>query len=73
MSGTKAHFLRDYHFPPSNNYYRVINLPDNAISAILSMLGVKQVMRLRKLNRHWLCRLQRHFESKSRIIETKFF
>ena len=67
----KEQFERDYEFPPTANCLRHIDLPDEPLMLFIRFIGMSQVMRLRKLNRHWFVRLSILFYRMSNDIEVK--
>lgn len=65
----KDQFERDYEFPPTANSLRTIDFPDEPLMLFVRFLGMSQVMRLRKLNRHWFVRMSILFHRVSNEIE----
>lgn len=68
----KHQFTRDYEFPPTASQVRELDLPDRVLLTVIQFLGMKNLVRCKKLSRHWLCRIQQLFDNISRPLQDKF-
>ena len=51
---------------------RELDLPDRVLLTVIQFLGMKNLVRCKKLSRHWLCRIQQLFDNMSKPVEDKF-
>jgi len=68
----KEQFERDYLYPPSSEEYRSIDLPDRVMLTILQYWGMRHIVKLQKLSRHWYCKVQQVFDKMSQPMEERF-
>ena len=68
----KEQFERDYLYPPSSEEYRPIDLPDRVMLTILQYWGMRHIVKLQKLSRHWYCKVQQVFDKMSQPMEERF-